>query len=331
MFSLYKNCLFCAADLPKPNQRTGEGEHVIPKNVYGFWKSYDICDNCKQYFGSNVDNLSLKNPDLVNAIGELRLPNADAVFDDLSYQAKDTIDGSPVKMVRKKGAYKIKVSQIGDHFFECAEVDWPKIGLDWIRNTVPASLSPETVERDINSLREKYDKLQPGEIVHSEKLGITIKKKQTQNIQFDPKSFLPISPLIAKIAVCFLYYSLPLQEIGKVKELEALRAHARHGVSIENYVINWFPPRRKVQYDRWHRMTLEPCGPILLLDISLFGFPNWRVILRTDQQVVLKDLNNKIAEMLYFILDFKTFDKKEKLLGFKYKDNPQIEYWELHF
>ena len=216
MFSLYENCLFCAAHLPEPHQRSGEGEHVIPKNIYGFWRSHDVCEDCKQYFGRNIDNLSLRNGELVKAIQELRLPNADSVFDDLSYQAKDTIDGSPVKMVRKKGAYKIKVSQIGDHFFECAEVDWPKIGLDWIRNTIPASLSPETVEREINRLREKYDKLQPGETAHSEKLGITIKKKQTQNIQFHPKSFLPISPLIAKIAVCFLYYSLPLQEIGKL-------------------------------------------------------------------------------------------------------------------
>ncbi|NIN00618.1 MAG: hypothetical protein GTO24_21795, partial [candidate division Zixibacteria bacterium] len=319
MFGLYDNCLFCAADLPAPEDRTGEGEHVIPKNIYGFWKTYDICGECKKHFGDNVDGLSLKNPQLVTAIQELNLPSADRVLDNLSYQAKDTIDGGTVKMVRKKGSFKAKVSRIQDAYFECAEVDWPKIGLEWTRHIAPASMPPERVERELNNLTQKYERLQPGGEVHSEKLGVTVRKRQTQDIQFDSKSFAPITPLIAKIAVCFLYYSLPLHEVGRIKEVGWLRSHARHGESIKDYIINWFPPRTNVPYDRWHRITMEPFGHILLLDISLFRHANWRVVLTADDQVVLKDHNNEIVEMLYFILDFRALEKKEKLLGFKYK------------
>jgi hypothetical protein len=122
MFSWHKNCLFCFKALPELDQRKGEGEHIIPKNIYGFWKSYDICSECKEYFGKNIDILSLKNPNLLNAIKELKLPYADTVFDNISYSARDTIDNRSIKMVRKKGKFRIKVSQIRNNFFECAEL-----------------------------------------------------------------------------------------------------------------------------------------------------------------------------------------------------------------
>jgi hypothetical protein len=329
MFSLYENCLFCFSELPDPSQRRGQGEHVIPRNIYGFWKSQDICDSCKRYFGLKVDNLALKNAELVKAITELNLPNIDSVLDSHAYQAKDTINDSKVKMVRKKGKFKIKVTKTKNHFFECAEEDWPKIGLEWIRSTAPTSFPIEVIETEIRNLEEQYKKLKPGETVRSDKLGITVRKRQVRGVEFDTSSFLSISPLIAKIAVCFLYYCLSPEELEKIKEVEMLRSHARHSKPIDNYVINWFPPIKKTPYYRWHRITLEPFGKTLLLDITLFGYPNWRIIATSEDKLSVKYRNGQPVRMLYLVFDFSDFLDKKKYLGFKYQDNNQIEWYDL--
>ena len=50
MFKFFNNCIFCGAKLP--DSISGEGEHVIPKNIYGFWHIYDICEKCKGFFGN---------------------------------------------------------------------------------------------------------------------------------------------------------------------------------------------------------------------------------------------------------------------------------------
>ncbi len=45
-FSHFANYLFCVNTLPPQEERKGDGEHVIPQNIFGFWKSHDICNNC---------------------------------------------------------------------------------------------------------------------------------------------------------------------------------------------------------------------------------------------------------------------------------------------
>lgn len=56
MFNYFQKCIFCFSSLP--TYPSGDGEHVIPKNINGFWRVYDVCDLCREYFGTNVDHLS---------------------------------------------------------------------------------------------------------------------------------------------------------------------------------------------------------------------------------------------------------------------------------
>ena len=124
MFHFYSHCLFCHN--PLPEYPTGVGEHIFPKNIYGFWRIFDVCDECRKYFGDNIDQLAIQNPHVLNAMHQLKLPNADRYYEQLKYEGTDTIDGIKVKMIRKPDKFKTKARLINEDFFECSEEDWQK-------------------------------------------------------------------------------------------------------------------------------------------------------------------------------------------------------------
>ena len=130
-FQIFKNCVFCDTFLTE--ERSGQGEHIIPRNIYGFWKSYDICDECKQHFGDNIDNLGKDNPNILEAMHALNLPNADTYYNHLKYQGVDTETGEKTEMVRKKGKFITKVVEKNIGFFQHAEKDMEFVGFDWLR------------------------------------------------------------------------------------------------------------------------------------------------------------------------------------------------------
>jgi len=78
MFTYFKKCIFCFK--PLSDKKTGDGEHAIPKNICGFWRVYDVCDLCKQYFGDNVDQLAIKNSWLINALKQLSISDNQWLF-----------------------------------------------------------------------------------------------------------------------------------------------------------------------------------------------------------------------------------------------------------
>ena len=175
MFNALTHCAFCLTPLPK--HPIGEGEHVIPLNVYGFWRVHSICRACKDHFGREVDGLAQKEPAVLKAMGRLGLPGLDKLYEQLPYVATDSIDGKPVRMVRRRNEYRVKVAVKEMHLFECAESDWHQLGTDWLREQVEPAISDEQVEHEIGWLKEEYKKLKPGEYVVSETLGYGVRKK----------------------------------------------------------------------------------------------------------------------------------------------------------
>jgi hypothetical protein len=93
----------------------GVGEHVIPLNIYGFWRIHSICRTCKDYFGREVDGLAQKEPAVLEAMGRLGLPGLDKLYEQLPYVATDVIDGNAVRMVRRGDEYRVKVAIKGIH------------------------------------------------------------------------------------------------------------------------------------------------------------------------------------------------------------------------
>ena len=195
----YKHCLFCFS--PLPEIPSGVGEHVYPKSVYGFWRIYDVCENCMKHFGDNVDQLALQNPQILKAIEQLDLANADRYYEQIKYEATDTIDGIKVKIVLKDGNFKAKAQEVSEDFFECAEKDWENIGVRWLKTKT--DLPDEEFQNEIEKLKEEYSKLVPGETTTSDKLGFSVRKKSVKDVKVDEDNLQSITPLIAKIVVSY--------------------------------------------------------------------------------------------------------------------------------
>ena len=87
LFQQYDFCIFCLDPLSK--ERKGEGEHVFPQNICGSWRIYDVCSDCMKYFGDNIDQLSIKNPNIINALKDGKFKKSDIYFEQLQYKGKD--------------------------------------------------------------------------------------------------------------------------------------------------------------------------------------------------------------------------------------------------
>ena len=326
MFTYFKKCIFCFEDLPETP--TGDGEHVIPKNISGFWRVYDICDSCRQYFGDNVDQLSIKNPWIINAIKQLRISDHTKYSDNLPFVGKDTIDGSSVEMVKKDNNFKNKVRRIKDDFFECSEDDWKNIGRRWIKSTIRKNVDASILEEELNRLEKEYDSLEPGETVKSKILEITIRKRQVRKIQLATDKLPSITPLIAKIASFFLIYFLPPRVFKGLREIESLVNHARYNKEIQKRLINWCPVIVKEEYQKMHAIRMHGFEHTIVLDISLFGYPNWRIVLYCDNIVVFDPFENHVFDTLIFILDFRN-DNRQKLIGIKSDTEKDYKYFNI--
>lgn len=325
MFNFYKHCLFCLN--PLPEKPYGVGEHVFPKGVYGFWRIYDICETCMKHFGDNVDQLPFQNPHILKAIEQLKLPKAEQYYGQIPYEGTDTVDGHKVKMIRKDGTFKTKAQELNEDFFECSEDDWHKIGVNWLKQRT--NLSEEEFDKEIVDLKERYNSLKPGEIVTSFKLGFSIKKRSIRDVSFDESGLDPISPLIAKIAVSYLHYILNVEELVTLDKIESLINHTRYLKDIPPFMINWCPLLLEPEYKKFHRVLITFLGKSILVDVTFFGYPSWRILLDSNKPIFKYDLDGKLIEELLFILDFENANNRNKYLGFKNKDSKNPVFYEI--
>ena len=325
MFNFYKHCLFCLD--PLPEKPSGVGEHVFPKGVYGFWRIYDVCKTCMKHFGDNVDQLPFQNPHILKAIEQLKLPKAEQYYGQITYEGTDTVVGHKVEMIRKNGTFKTKAQELNVDFFECSEDDWHKIGVNWLKQRT--NLSEEEFDKEIVNLKEQYNSLNPGEIVTSSKLGFSIKKRSVRDVSFDESGLDSISPLIAKIVVSYLHYILNVEELVTLYKIETLINHARYLKDIPPFMINWYPLLLEPEYKKFHRVLITFLGKSILVDVTFFGYPSWRILLDSDKPIVKYDRDGKLIEELLFILDFENADNRKKYLGFKNKDSQNPIFYEI--
>ena len=327
MFNFYKHCLFCFNPLPKIP--SGVGEHVFPKSVYGFWRIYDVCNICRKHFGENIDQLAVQNPQILKAIEQLELPNAERYYEQIKYKGTETINGIKVKMIRKDGKFKTKAQEINEDFFECSEDDWQNIGIQWLNRKT--NLPKEEFEKEIENLKEQYKSLKPGETVSSDKLGFSIRKRSVKNVEIDETAFNEISPLIAKIVVSFLHYILSVDELISLDKVEELINHARHSKKLQPYTINWCSLVQEPEYYKFHRVWLTFIDNSIFLDVTFFGYANWRVLLNCQEPIIKHDLDGKLIKQIVFILDFEDGGNRKKYMGFTYSDSETPIYYELEF
>ena len=301
MFVFFPNCLFCDAKLPE--ERSDEGEHVIPESIYGFWRSHDVCQKCQQILGNEVDTLASRNVSLLNAMGFLKLKDTGPHLDHLSWTGEDTIDKRRVPMIKRGPNFRVKVTK-SDDFFECSENDLPKLAKPWLRQVTEGKLSDDEFEAEYKRFTEEYMKLSPGETYHSKSLGYSIRRRQTTNLRVENPTPASFTRLVAKIVVYFIHYAFTSKMVASVKELQGLKDHARLGTPLPNLVVFPQPPPEEGKFFPFHRVDVYPSHPLTFIDITFFGNVTWRVLLHSKEQLTIKNEEGKLAEEMLFILDF---------------------------
>lgn len=324
MFNFYKHCLFCFT--PLPEFPSGVGEHVYPKSVYGFWRIYDVCEKCMKYFGDNIDQLALQHPQILKAIEQLELPNADRYYEQIKYKGTDTIGGVKIKMVLKDGTFKTKAQDINENFFECAEKDWDNIGVRWLKNKT--SLSEEDFQKEVEKLKEKYFNSKPGEIVTADQLGFSVRKRSVKEVTIDEEDLKSITPLIAKIVVSFIHYVLSVDELVSLDIIDDLIKHARYSGELRPYTINWCSLNEEPKYNKFHRVWMHFLERSIFIDVTFFGYPSWRVILSSKDPIIKHDLDGRQINQIIFIQDFEDLENRQKYIGFVYKGEETPTYYE---
>lgn len=328
MFKFYDHCIFCSKKL-NPDSTGGVGEHVIPKAIYGFWRSYDICEDCKKYFGNKVDSLAIQNVSILNAMSQLNLPDSEKLWGNLPYVGTDTIDRRKIPMRKKNGIFKIKATSKDDDFMECSENDWKTFGINWLKSKVESKVSMDDFDKEIEILKDKYEKLKHGETVRSELLNYSIRKRQTHNIEINNQSIPPLTKLISKIFIFFLFLVLSPRQIKLIRDIENIFNHARFDGEIKKNLINWCPLAQAVEYYKFHRLRMHKFAYIQVVDITLFGYLNWRIVLRSQLPILIKDTEGDELEEVQLILDFEDLENRQKYIGMKYIDENEIRYYKL--
>jgi hypothetical protein len=326
MFEFFDTCIFCNSQLPK--SRVGEGEHIFPKSVYGFWRTYDVCAKCREAFCNEVDSLAIREIAILNAIESLRLKDTGPLLDNLTWRGEDTIDKRRIAMVKRGPNFRVKVNK-ADDFLECSERDSDKIVKPRLRELTRGKLSDEEFERQYLLLRQACLSLAPGETLHSEVFGCSIRRGQTTDFRVQNSKPSAITRLIAKIVTCFIHYAFPANKLECIEELQMLRDHARHGVALKQFTVNRLRPSEDGKYYRFHRVDVYPDGRIALIDTTFFGSIAWRTLLHSTEALVIKDDDGRLAEEMLLLLDFSNLDNRRKYAGFKYANEDEIGWREV--
>lgn len=314
MSDFYKNCIFCLKPLPGKRQ----DEHVIPKNINGFWTIDMICNECMEHFGKNVDQLSIKDIRILKAMDYLGFKVNDK-YRDLPYKAQDTIGSGNVKMILKNDRFKVKTSVRND-FLEIPTEDFDIIGINWLRKG--NKLSKKEFDEETNRVKIKIQNLNIGDNYYSEKLGCYFINRQATKVKIDTENIPSVTPLIAKIVICLLFSFIPARQIINLKESEMLRSHARYNEKLNEGIIYSIMPISKKQYGKYHFIRLKIYKNAIEINIIFFGHPSWLIKLHGNNEILIPFKNDGRIEEVNFIFDFK--DKREAIIYIKCLNSNEI-------
>lgn len=320
MWSFYKNCIFCHKELIK-NLR-GDGEHVIPANVFGFWRSYDVCDECIKYFGSsNIDKLAIKNPSILESMDKLKVDSMEGKYEQMPFYGKDVELNGKVFMIRRNRKYKVKVKRVENRYLECSEDDFEKAAIPFLKDQ-RYSIPIEELNKEIENIKDKYIVSIPGESIHSDLLRITLIKRQVSNIEYDSERIPSITPLIAKIVFIAIHYFVP-NLLSSFRNYWEFRDHARFEKPINESFINPCYLRKGDIRLPFHMIRFLGGGYSLMVDCVFFGYNNWRSILYCNKEIILTDAENKKVETISFYMDFGKTERK-KYVELLYPDGNKL-------
>jgi len=315
----FRYCIYCDKELPDPEKRTGNGEHIIPRNIYGFWKSRDVCEDCIKYFNEKVDDLPLQNLEIIGAVKTLGLDSKKVFDNNLKYEGIDLYNEQRVDFITKRGKPVIK-SVSTELYSQYKEDDFYTLGINDIRKSRKKHIPKDKLEQELESLKEKYKNVEYGGIVHSDFLKVTIRKSTARTKGIDKSNLKLLAPLIAKIDIAALFMFIPVVELKKIKEIDILRNYLRFNGNLPEFLITYLPMFKEVEYNKFHLLRVRFFDSLLLLDVCLFGYPTWKTSLHLTEPIIYKPLPEEpdlVFDEFRFVLDFEDLNTRKFHLYYK--------------
>ncbi len=326
MFDIFKNCLFCNTSLP--DSRSGDGEHIFPESIFGFWRSYDVCPQCQKVLGDEVDVLAIKTVPILNGLEALNLKDTNPHLDQMNWSGEDNLNKRKISMIKRGSKFRMKLTKTDD-YLECGEENLDNFAKSWLRDKTRDSLTPEQFESEYTNFKSVYNNLSPGNTYHSEIFGYTIRRNQAKNVHIDNPIPSNITRLIAKIVTYYIHYSFSHNQLGFIEELQSIREHARYGTPLNNNNINPLRALEENKYYPFHRVAFYPDERITIIDTTFFGNLGWRTFLHSSEPLIIKDLENKPVESLFYVLDFTNIYQRKKYLGIKYPGHDEATWYDI--
>ncbi len=322
-FWFYKNCIFCGNELPNPQLRLKKDcEHVFPKNIFGFWKSRDVCSECVKYFGKKVDKLPLKNSEIIEAMKILGLSDKNYI-EGQKFEGEDLFNRSKVPFVVDKNKPRIKYINTSN-FLQISEEKVDSLGFNWIRNNANKGLDNKIRDEEIIRLEEKYKKAEFGETVNSSILGISVRKTQAEIKEAENNSEA-LHKLVAKIAIIFLNYALSAREISFIKEYNKIKDFAKGKADIIENTIYRSKLYNDNNFKKYHVVRIEIYGRFIILNVIFFGRISYSLPLISCEKINLKvDFEDEPLKGLALVLDFE--GKYKLFIEYKKQNDDRVNY-----
>lgn len=316
-FAFLNNCVFCENKLPPIKKRTGDGEHVFPKNIFGFWKSRDVCVECVRYFGIEIDKLTNQNIEIQKAKNVLKL-DSKKYTEGTEFEGIDSFNSKKVDFILKEDKPRIKFIKTND-FFQFSEDKLETIGLDWIKKDRIKYLDNETIDIETKKLMDKYNKAEYGHIVYNKKLKVSIRKAKAKIFKLKDSKTKSLNKLTGKIVFIFLNYFLERENLDKLVDLQNLKNYIMNDTEIPEFTIYRCEYFKNENYSKNHFIKIDICEGIVFVYVVYFGYISYVVNLRTNGIVSTKYQNLKgefkDIESLIFALDFE--GKRKMILEIK--------------
>lgn len=307
-FCFYQNCLFCPKDLSDDKNRFRE--HIIPENIFGFWKSKDICQECGKHFGDDIDDLTLKHPLIIEALKELNLSNKQIDDRLLNYYGIDKSSGKKITMVKKRDGFHVKTEN--DLIDEKA--------LPWYFKQLydNSQINQNIVEKEIDKIVNDQLRAKTGEITESNLFNSAYRKGTVHGVYTNDN--IDITPLVAKIAVFTIFNIIDPKQIINIKNVDGLINRAFLKEEPQLKIIRVMGPREKC-FKPYHYTLIDIYNNnnSIFINVGLFYYLWWVVILEITKPIVIHH-DNKLLKKVGFKFDFSDIANPHIIPGLKYDD-----------
>ena len=224
-------CIFCF----RTNlEVTFSKEHLIPDSLGGRlildgW----VCSECNSTFGAEFDHEVLKNPEIVAALEELRLPHNRAQLVNQNFRIRGFAGEIEVKGRATNNSFEFPPQSLPDGSLIHPKTEYKEPLLKSIlrdQRLYDAGLTTDQIKEEYQRLVETYEKAAVGEKIAWPTLGRTlVKRSEAFGIKLEPKGPGDVSRLVAKIGYEFGFLTCYREFLSSERVAKPLHSFITNG------------------------------------------------------------------------------------------------------